>query len=189
MIDTILDLAKRIDLPLGVVVFLLPIAAIWWNWDEVKKRPGISRALAYLRGKLFPAPNSNGDILVETLVSLDGSSDFRIDGKQLECENKLAYLTFKNRRVQFNAVPKLLGAVAFSGGKDLQLLPGHYQLTVDRIILSGGTVVPADGICSVDMREDGQRVYSVECRALARDGRTFEFKFNPDPKPPTIKHF
>jgi hypothetical protein len=181
---------KRIGLPFSLLVVLILIGWIWWNWDEVKKRPGISRIIAYVRGKWSPAPNPNGDdFLVETLVLLDGSSDFRIDGKQLECENKLCYATFKNRRVQINAVPKLLGAVAFSGGKDLQLEPGHYQLTVDRLILAGGTVVPADGICSVHLREDGQRVYSVECSALVHDGRTFEFKFKPDSKPPTIKHF
>ncbi|MCI0736660.1 MAG: hypothetical protein L0Y50_10390 [Beijerinckiaceae bacterium] len=60
---------------------------------------------------------------------------------------------------------------------------------IDAIIPSGGTVVPADGICSAHLREDGQRVYSVECHALARDGRTFECKFKTDPKLPTIQHF
>jgi hypothetical protein len=150
----------------------------------------VGRTVAYLRAKLFSAPDAKkADLLVDTLVSLDGNCDFRIDGKQLECENKLAYMTFKNKRVQINACPKLLGAVAFSGGQDLQLVPEHYQLTVDRLIIAGGTVVPADGICSIQMRADGQRVYMVECRALAHDGRTFEFKFTPDSAPPFIHRF
>jgi hypothetical protein len=157
--DAILDLAKSIGLPLSFAIALLAIAGVWWNWDEFKKRPGVARTVAYLRRKWFPTPTSSGGLLVETVVLLDGSPDFRIDGKQLECENKLSYATFKNRRVQINALPKLLGAVAFSGGKDLQLQPEHYQLTVDRIILSGGNVVPADGFCSIDLRADGQRVY------------------------------
>ena len=53
---TVEELAKRIGLPLSIVIGLLAIAVIWWNWDEVKKRPGVARTLAYLRGKLFPAP-------------------------------------------------------------------------------------------------------------------------------------
>jgi hypothetical protein len=40
--DTIFDLAKRIGLPLSVVIGLLAIVGvlwIWWNWDEIEKRP------------------------------------------------------------------------------------------------------------------------------------------------------
>ena len=73
--------------------------------------------------------------------------------------------------------------------KDLRLQPEHYLLTVDRLILSGGSVVPADGVCFIAMRADGQRVYMVKCSALAHGGRTFEFKFTPDSKPPAISHF
>jgi len=122
-------------------------------------------------------------------LSIDTLVSFRIDGQKLECEGKMLYATFTSHRVQINALPKLLAAVAFSGGKDIQPEPEHYQLTVDRLILSGGTVVPADGFCSIEVRADGQRVYKVECKALARDGRSFEFDFKPQPKPPVIKHF
>jgi len=128
-------------------------------------------------------------VSIDTLVLLDGECDFRIDGQKLECAGKTVYTTFTNRRVEISALPTLLAAVAFSGGKDIQLEPGSYQLTVDRLILSGGTVVPADGFCSVEMRADGQRVYKVEGKAFAHDGRRFEFDFKPIPKPPTIKHF
>jgi hypothetical protein len=93
-----------------------------------------------------------------------------------------------NGRTQINVFPKLLGAAAFSGGKDLQPKPEFYFLTVDRLIVSGGTIIPADGVCSTHLRADGQLVYMVEGKALAHDGRTFEFKFTPDPKPPAIFH-
>lgn len=39
------------------------------------------------------------------------------------------------------------------------------------------------------MRADGQRVYKVECKALAHDGRTFELKYTPSDAPPSIEHF
>ena len=136
-----------------------------------------------------PAVAKKGEILIDTLVLLDGECDFRIDGQKLECEGKAVYTTFTNHRAEIGAFPTLLAAAAFSGGKDIQPEPGSYQLTVDRLILSGGTVVPADGFCSIEMRADGQRVYKVECKALAHDGRRFEFDFKPLPKPPTIKHF
>jgi hypothetical protein len=93
---------------------------------------------------------------------------------------------FTNGRTQINVLPKVLGAVAFSGGKDLQLKPEYYFLTVDRLFLSGGTFVPADGFCSIHLQADGQIVYMVEGNALAHDGRVFEFKFTPAPKPPAI---
>jgi hypothetical protein len=128
----------------------------------------------------------NGDIPPGTIVSLDGSCDFKIDGKNFECERKLAYGHFTNGRTQINVLPKVLGAVAFSGGRDLQLKPEYYFLTVDRLFLSGGTFVPADGFCSIHLQADGQIVYMVEGNALAHDGRVFEFKFTPDPKPPAI---
>jgi hypothetical protein len=132
------------------------------------------------------APAQNRDLPPGTVVSLDGSCDFKIDGKNFECEGKLAYMHFTNGRTQINVLPKVLGAVAFSGGKDLQLKPEYYFLTVDRLFLSGGTFVPADGFCSIHLRADGQIVYMVEGNALAHDGRVFEFKFTPDPKPPDI---
>jgi hypothetical protein len=128
----------------------------------------------------------NGDIPPGTIVSLDGSCDFKLDGKNFECERKLAYGHFTNGRTQINVLPKVLGAVAFSGGKDLQLKPEYYFLTVDRLFISGGTFVPADGFCSIHLQADGQIVYMVEGNALAHDGRVFEFKFTPDPKPPAI---
>ena len=43
--------------------------------------------------------------------------------------------------------------------------------------------------CHVDMRADGHLVYKVQCKALAHDGRRFEFVFNPEPKRPVIMHF
>ncbi len=128
----------------------------------------------------------NGDLPPGTVVSLDGSCDFKIDGKNFECEGKLAYIHFINGRTQINVCPKVLGGVAFSGGKDLQPKPEYYFLTVDRLILSGGTIVPADGFCSINLQADGQIVYMVEGNALAHDGRIFEFKFTADPKPPVI---
>lgn len=151
------------------------LALIWWNLQRPKK--------ANLK-----TPAQNGDLPLETVVSLDGSCDFKIDGKNLECESKLAYTHFTNGRTQINVLPKVLGAVAFSGGKDLQPKPEYYFLTVDRLILSGGTVVSADGFCSIHLRADGQIVYMVEGRALTHDGRIFEFKFTPDPKLPAILH-
>jgi hypothetical protein len=102
--------------------------------------------IPYLRKhRIKKASVQNGDI---PIVSLDGSCDFKIDGKNFECEGKLAYGHFTNGRTQINVLPKILGAVGFSGGKDLQLKPEYYFLTVDRLFLSGGTFVPADGFCS-----------------------------------------
>ncbi len=147
------------------------LALIWWNLQSPKK--------ANLEV-------STPDLPPGTVVSLDGSCDFKIGGKNFECEGKLAYMHFTNGRTQVNVLPKVLGAVAFSGGKDLQLKPEYYFLTVDRLILSGGTIVPADGFCSIHLQADGQIVYMVEGNALAHDGRVFEFKFTPDPKPPVI---
>jgi hypothetical protein len=149
------------------------LALIWWDLQRPKKAK-------------LKASAQNGDLPPGTVVSLDGSCDFKIGGKNFECEGKLAYMHFTNGRTQINVLPKVLGAVAFSGGKDLQLKPEYYFLTVDRLILSGGTVVPADGFCSMHLQADGQIVYMVEGNALAHDGRVFEFKFTPDPKPPDI---
>jgi hypothetical protein len=149
------------------------LALIWWNLQRPKKAN-------------LEASAQNGDLPPGTVVSLDGSCDFKIGGKNFECEGKLAYTHFTNGRTQINVLPKVLGAVAFSGGKDLQLKPEYYFLTVDRLILSGGTIVPADGFCSIHLQADGQIVYMVEGNALAHDGRVFEFKFTPDPKPPVI---
>jgi hypothetical protein len=143
--------------------------------------------IPYLRKqKVGKASAQKNDFLSSTVVSIDGSCDFKIDGKSLECESKLAYLMFENGRVQINVLPKLLGAVAFSGGKDQRLTPEFYFLTVHRLFLSGGTAVPADGFCSMKLQADGKRVYLVEGNALAHDGRVFEFKFTPDPKAPVI---
>ncbi len=63
------------------------------------------------------------------------------------------------------------------------------MLSVYRLIVSGGTVVPADGFCHMENSTDAQRVYKVECKALAHDGRRFEFEFKPTEAPPVIKHF
>lgn len=149
------------------------LALIWWDLQRPKKANLTTSA-------------ENGDLPPGTVVSLDGSCDFKIGGKNFECEGKLAYMHFTNGRTQINVLPKVLGAVAFSGGKDLQIKPEYYFLTVDQLILSGGTVVPADGFCSIHLQADGQIVYMVEGNALAHDGRVFEFKFTPDPKPPDI---
>jgi len=149
------------------------LALIWWNFQRPKE------------AKLETSAQ-DGDIPPGTVVSLDGSCDFKIDGKNFACEGKLAYQHFTNGRTQINVLPKVLGAVAFSGGKDLQPRPEYYFLTVDRLILSGGTVVPADGVCSMHLHADGQIVYMVEGKALTHDGRVFEFEFTPDPNPPAI---
>jgi hypothetical protein len=149
------------------------LALIWWNLRRPKKEN-------------LNASTQNRDLPPGTVVSLDGSCDFKIDGKNFECEGKLAYMHFTNGRTQINVLPKVLGAVAFSGGKDLQIKPEYYFLTVDRLFLSGGTFVPADGFCSIHLQADGQIVYMVEGNALAHDGRVFEFKFTPDPTPPDI---
>jgi hypothetical protein len=135
-----------------------------------------------------PAVGKKG-ISIYTLVLLEGECDFRIDSQKLECAGKTVYTTFTNHRVEISALPTLLAAVAFSDGKNIQPEPGSYQLTVDRLVLSGSTVVPADGFCSVEMRADGQRVYKVECKALAHDRRRIEFDFKLIPKPPAIKNF
>lgn len=155
----------------------LMIVGLWLFW---KTRPKDGRSDNTI------APSQNGDFPSATVVSIDGSCDFKIDGKSLECESKLTYTMFENGRVQFNVLPKLLGAVAFSGGKDQRPTQEFYFLTVDRLFLSGGTAVPADGFCSMKVQVDGKRVYLVEGSALAHDGRVFEFKFTPDPKPPVI---
>jgi hypothetical protein len=143
--------------------------------------------IPYLRKhRIKKASAQKGDIPPGTVVTLNGSCDFKIGGKNFECEDKLAYAHFTNGRTQINVLPKLLGAVAFSGGKDLRPKPEYYFLTVDRLVLSGGTVVPADGVCSIHLQAGGQIVYMIEGSALAHDGRIFEFKFTPDPKPPYI---
>jgi hypothetical protein len=126
---------------------------------------------------------------IDTLVMLGGECDFRVDGQKLECGSKLIYTKFTNKRVAFTALPTLLGAVDFSGGKDLQPVPESYMLTVDHLVLSGGTSVVADGFCSMESSTDGQRVYKMACKALARDGRRFELDFKPTAAPPIIKHF
>jgi hypothetical protein len=86
-------------------------------------------------------------IRFETVVILDGECDFRINGEKLECEGKLIYTKFANHRVAFTGLPTLLAAVDFSGAKDIQPVPESYMLTVDRLILSGGNIVAADGFC------------------------------------------
>jgi hypothetical protein len=57
--------------------------------------------------------------------------------------------------------------------------PLSRSMAVDRLILSGGTIVPADWFCSIHLQADGQIVYMVEGHALTHDGRVFEFKFTP----------
>ncbi|MGA7384317.1 MAG: hypothetical protein WBW81_06390, partial [Methylocella sp.] len=89
---------------------------IWWNL----KRPNKAN---------LKASDQNGDLPPGTVVSLDGSCDFKIGGKNFECDSKLAYMHFTNGRTQINVLPKILGAVAFSGGKDLQPKPEYYFLT------------------------------------------------------------
>ncbi len=80
------------------------LALIWWNVRRPKK-------------KNLNASTQNRDLPPGTVVSLDGSCDFKIDGKNFECEGKLAYMHSTNGRTQINVLPKVLGAVAFSGGK------------------------------------------------------------------------
>jgi hypothetical protein len=126
---------------------------------------------------------------IETVVILDGECDFRINDQKLECEGKLIYTKFANHRVAFTGLPTILAGVDFSGAKDVQPVPESYMLTVDRLILSGGTIVAADGFCSMETSTDAQRVYKVECKALGHDGRRFEFRFIPTAAPPVIKHF
>jgi len=150
--------------------------------------PAIMHGIAALLSA-FPAAAQKGQSPVDTVVMLEGACDFRVDDKKIECDSKLLYTKFTNHRVAITALPSLLGGVDFSGGKDIQPAPGNYLLTVDKLILSGGTVVPADGFCHVDIRADGQLVYKVECKALAHDGRSFELDFAPEPKPPKIMHF
>ncbi|CAJ0878932.1 hypothetical protein AMST5_03013 [freshwater sediment metagenome] len=143
--------------------------------------------LAFMNG--FPAFAQKNNGLVDTMVFLNGQCDFRVNGQKLDCDEKMVYAKTPTQRIQISAFPTLLVVAAFSGGKDINDDPEHYFLTVDRLILSGGTSVPADGVCSMDLRKDGRRVYMVKCTALAHDGRKFEFNFKPQPKPPTIKHF
>lgn len=139
--------------------------------------------------QLLPGNSQKGEAFIKTMVLLEGKCEFRVDDRRLDCDDKMSYATFANHRVQINALPTVLGAAAFSGGKDMQFDPEHYYLTVDRLILSGGTPVKADGFCSIDLAKDGRRVYSVECKALARDGRRFEFSFRPTAEPPRIERF
>jgi hypothetical protein len=99
---------------------LIGLALIWWNLRRPKEVN-------------LKASAQNGDIPPGTIVSLDGSCDFKIDGKSFECESKLAYGHFTNGRTQINVLPKILGAVAFSGGKDLQLKPEYSNLSSRQI--------------------------------------------------------
>jgi hypothetical protein len=138
---------------------------------------------------LSTGATSARDLPIKTLVTISGECAFRVDHQKRECGDKLIYSNFRNHRVAIDVLPKVLKIAGFSGGRDLQLEPEHYHLTVDRITLSGGTIIGADGFCSVDLRADGQRIYRVECKALAHDGRRFELKFAPYDKPPTIMHF
>jgi hypothetical protein len=125
---------------------------------------------------------------IDTIVFADGECDFQVNGQKLECDGKLVYTTYTNHEVAFTALPKVLGVVEFSGGKDVQPTLETYSLTVDRLILSGGTVVMADGFCYMDISKDGKRIHKLTCKALAHDGRRFEFNFKPAEKDVTVKH-
>jgi len=125
---------------------------------------------------------------IDTIVMADGECDFHVDGRKQECDSKFIYTTYANHRIAFTALPKMLRVVDFSGGKDIQPTPETYSLTVDRLILSGGTIVSADGTCFMNISTDGNRIHKLTCKALAHDGRQFEFDFKPADRDVTIKH-
>jgi hypothetical protein len=156
-----------------------------FSWSLLVK--SISFLLLAFLVSSTPSSAENG-LKIDTVVIADGDCDFRVNGQKLECESKFLYTTFKNHRVAFSALPKVLAVVDFSGEHDIQPTPETYALTVDRLILSGGTIVQADGSCLMNISTDGKRIHNLTCKALARDGRQFEFDFKPADKDVKITH-
>jgi hypothetical protein len=122
--------------------------------------------------------------MADIMRMIEGRCELKVNSKPLECDGKLMYIMLKNHRVEFAIFPKLMASLFFGGGRDMQLELEHYQLTVDRLVMAGGTTVPADGYCSTDTNTPATRVYKVECKALAHDGRTFELTYMPADKTP-----
>ncbi len=95
MIAYLLNPPAWLNLPFMIAGLAL---IFWWNLQRPKKVN-------------LKASAQNGDIPPGTIVTLDGNCDFKIDGKNFECEDKLAYGHFTDGRTQINVLPKILGAV------------------------------------------------------------------------------
>lgn len=159
--------------------------AEWLHNPEMTKAVAVSGSLFILLYAAFvwPVPQLRKRFRKHdtVIVTADGDTNFTIDGKELECEHSIVYIhNDRLRRTQINVLPKDLGAVAFSGGRSVQPMLEHFVLTVDRIILAGGNVVAADGICHVHLSALGDKVCAADGSAIAHDGRAFKFTFQPD---------
>ena len=69
------------------------------------------------------------DIPIDTLVSLDSECSFRIDNQKLDCDGKMVYATFKNHRMQIDALPKVAGGCRLT----TYGLPFHIANSVDTL--------------------------------------------------------
>jgi hypothetical protein len=143
----------------------------------------LPRLLSYYRDR----PQQDKFIPPQTIVKIPGYCEFSVDGRQYDCERVILYMHFPFGRTQINVLPHVLGAVAFSGGRDLQIRATDYFLYVDKIIISSNAVA-ADGFCILGVSDDGNFVKSAEGSALAHDGRVFKFKLTPEDRAVAITH-
>lgn len=105
---------------------------------------------------------------IKVIVSIPGScTRFTINNAPETCSSVM-YLHFPSGRSSFLVAHKN-GTLAFSGGKDSQLVPTRYVLEVDAIrVTSGGADVQsydATGRCTMESSVSGDYVHKVMCAA------------------------
>lgn len=125
----------------------------------------------------------SGDLLsrLNDWVSFQGQcSQLVVNGvnKTAVCDPAATYQQYTNGFVSFTAIIHGDGVVSFSGNKDRQLDPSHYQLQVQHVLYVGWQGLKdysVTGSCSVSgtLRPVGV----IACDAAANRGEPFHFAF------------
>lgn len=103
----------------------------------------------------------------QDITSIPGACEFVVNDLSQQCDSVVYMHVPQTGRTSFN-VPTDIGAIAFSGGEDLQPSRNQYILNLDSILAGQdgeSRRYPADGRCEVRMKEDGQYVHTLSCSA------------------------
>lgn len=114
------------------------------------------------------------------IASFSGNGTLDVGGTIVNIKNISNMIVQKTGRVNFN-IPTGFGAIAISGGKDIQISPEKYILKVDSILNSVSNIkterLEAQGKCEMTVSTDGKYVRSLTCHVTSNDFGKISLKF------------
>lgn len=128
-------------------------------------------------------------------------SSLKIAGRDFTCKS-VSYFHTKEGRANFTVLlddPEDGGhVISFSGANGRKVNDDRYELPIDRLLLNSKnrpkisglpvpSVEPSAGICKQLGDFSARQVSSVTCAAMDRNGKQYEFAFESDGSPITVK--